>query len=307
MRLTNVLGLPQPLMRAVANDEYTRDGADLTVTEVVAPPRLVTLRREHEDELVEDVSERIWSLFGQLVHELLRRADLDALTEMRLAMTVRGWKVSGAFDRLALFPDGLLSDWKYTSAWSVIPRGSDGTVGVKPEWEAQLNLYRLLVESHGGDVDRAEIVAVLRDWSRGRALASPTYPQHGVVVLPVALWDRERAWRYLEERVALHQAARTGTVPDCTPEEQWRRADAWAHMRDGRKSAMRLYATETEAAAAVAADVPKKGRAYVQHRPGMAVRCAEYCPVRAVCPQRLREGTPLGGATADTDTDEAAA
>src|SRR5688572_7249540 len=141
LTLTNELGLPQPLVSAVANDDYSRGDADASVTELPSPPQLVALLRKHGESLTEDVSERIWSLFGQAVHEILRRADVDALTEMRLTIPVDGWRVSGAFDRLALFPDGLLSDWKVSSAYSVILRDSDGTVGIKPEWEKQLNLY----------------------------------------------------------------------------------------------------------------------------------------------------------------------
>lgn len=301
-KLTNVLGLPDAIVRAVAHDEYTAGDGRISVTSLISPPQLVALRRKHADELTEDASERIWLLLGQCAHDILHRANVDALTELRLSIDVDGWRVSGQFDRLALYPDGLLQDFKVTSSWAVIPREGSGTAGVKPEWEQQLNLYRLLIESHGGQVGRMEIIALLRDWSQFRAKGSATYPQRQVAVLRVPVWDRERAWAYLRERVALHKAAMAGEVPDCTTADQWRRPDTWAHMRKGRKSAIKLHATQADAEHAVEMDV--KPGAFVQHRSGVGIRCQSYCPVRSVCPQAQREGVALDEAA---DVDDAAA
>jgi len=61
MKLTNNLRLPDPMVRAVGNDSYTKGDADISVTELLTPPQLRALRIKHHDEIVEDVSDRIWS------------------------------------------------------------------------------------------------------------------------------------------------------------------------------------------------------------------------------------------------------
>src|SRR3990167_5596923 len=49
MKLTNKQGLPQPLVEAVRNDSYGRGDADISVTQLLAPPRKVALIHEHAD------------------------------------------------------------------------------------------------------------------------------------------------------------------------------------------------------------------------------------------------------------------
>ena len=59
--ITNKYGLPSSLYNALANDPYV-GGGDISITRLIAPPRIVALRKRHEAEIVEDASDRIWSL-----------------------------------------------------------------------------------------------------------------------------------------------------------------------------------------------------------------------------------------------------
>lgn len=279
MQLTNVSGLPEPIVRAIANDGYSRGTARISVTQLIAPPRQVALMRTHWDDLDEDAGDRIFSLLGQAVHEILRRADMEALTERRLSVTVEGWEVSGAFDRLVFTPQGKMQDYKVTSVWAVRD-------GAKREWCEQLNTYAHLAREHGYAVDALEVVAILRDWSKLRAQREADYPAQQVVVIPIELWPPERAAAFLADRVRAHQAAETA-LPACTDEETWRRPDVWAVMKDGRKSAVRLCETEADARA-LAGDT--KGMSVVL-RKGEAIRCQSYCAVARFCDQFLSEET----------------
>jgi hypothetical protein len=107
MRLTNKLGLPSAIVAALENDTYSRGECDLSVTQLIAPPRQVELRRRHEAELEEDVADRIWILLGKSIHEILEKAAPygSAITEERLFMEIDGWVISGAFDSLVLRED----------------------------------------------------------------------------------------------------------------------------------------------------------------------------------------------------------
>jgi len=290
MQITNRANLPDAIVRAVTNDPYPygRTG-DISVTRLIDAPQIRLLTRAHWDELEEDACERIWALLGQAVHTILERAETQALTEERLFAEIEGWQVSGQFDRLAYFPtQGHLQDYKVTSAWSVIE-------GPKPEWVRQLNALRYLATKHGYPVSRLQVVAILRDWSRGKALAGGHYPPAQVAALEIPVWPMHQTDAYLRERVHLHQLAeyqeeRGGPVPECTPEERWERPPTFAVRKAGRKTAVRVFANETEARTLAAA----LSGGYVETRPGESIRCADYCAVRAFCPQRARMPLPMG-------------
>ena len=96
--LTNKLNLPLAVVKAVTNDPYTRGDSDISVTQLISPPYQRRLRQTVEP--VEDVAERLFSLYGQLAHGLLERAGLKvgSNVETRLFTEVSGWKVSGQYD-----------------------------------------------------------------------------------------------------------------------------------------------------------------------------------------------------------------
>lgn len=297
-RITNDLDLPQPIVDAIRFDPYTKGDADISVTSAIAPVRQATLLRAHDDELVEDASDRIWSLVGQIGHMILERtartmgSDLDAAStvqaEKRLFMDVplpdgTTMRLSGATDHLTL-EGGVLRDWKFVSVWSVKD-------GAKDDWIAQTNLYAELWRAHGVTVERIEVVAVLRDWRKNEALryggANGDYPMKQVVVLPIPVWAAEKTRAYLVERLTDHRDARASytadrVLPPCSAEERWEKPTVYAVMKEGRKSAVKLHAT-AEAADGHAGSLDKKH--YVEVRPGMSVRCQQYCAAAAICMQ----------------------
>jgi hypothetical protein len=276
-KLTNKYGLPEAIARAVAHDEYSRGDADISVTQLVAPPRLVALYEQHKDEIEEDVSERIWVLLGKAIHKILADAGEDAIVEERLYTEVFGWKVSGQFDSLSIAHLGRdvykLTDWKVTSAWAVRD-------GVKPEWEAQLNLYALLLERAGFTISALRICAILRDWNRYELQRSPNYPPLPVVEMAVPLWSLDQQSLYLHRRVQQHQRAQEGELPLCDDLDRWAKPAKWAVVKKGQKRALRVFDTEREAfemAATVGAEV--------EFRPPTYPRCENYCPVAQWCSQ----------------------
>lgn len=272
MKLTNRSNLPQAIVDAVRNDGYSKGDADISVTELIGPPRISALKREHADEIVEDASDRIWSLFGQAIHTILERANRQGIAERRLKMTVEDWVISGGMDLYQ--EDGALVDYKTTSAWSV--KG-----GVKDEWTTQLNVYAEILRSNGHPVSGLKIVAILRDWSKLEARRDPAYPQRQVETYTVDLWPAEQAQKYVRERVILHKQARV-KLPECSTEDRWAKPAKYALMKVGGKRAVKLYDTEAEARAHASVD-PKNLR--VEVRPGESTRCEAYCSVAQFCTQ----------------------
>lgn len=285
MQLTNELGLPEPIAKAVANDPYSRGKSDITVTQLIDPPRKVELERRHMDEITEDVADRIWSLMGQSIHTILERAESTMLTERRLYTEVEGWTVGGAFDRAALISgEGFrakLTDYKMASVYEVIN-------GVKPERAQQLNLLAELARRNGYQIDGIEAIFILRDWSKTKAARERDFPQRQVYIAPLDLWAPEIASAFLTERMHLHQRARDAeTLPECTDDERWKKPDVYAVMKEGRKSAVKLHADKPSADAH--AEKAGKGH-YVEHRPSEATRCKHYCTARPFCTQADEAG-----------------
>ena len=278
-KLTNVHNLPQSVYEALAYDDYDHndDPNTISVTELIMPPKIRALRKRHADEIVEDVSDNLWKLLGTAVHHVLADvSDTNRLVEERLSEKIGGWTISGKAD--IYHANGLLQDYKITSAWGMVfePQG-------KREWHEQLNLYSWLIRGQGLPVESAEVVVILRDWQKSKAKADAKYPQIACVVVPIPLWDADRLGNYIGSRLVLHGAAQSAEsdddIPTCTPEERWEKDTVWALMKDGRKSAVKLFDSSEKATAAM----PDDGKHRVDERKGVDVRCDGYCSVRQFC------------------------
>ncbi len=276
MPFTNIYQLPAEVGSAVVRDPYFHDGR-ISVTSLIGPPRIYQLRKRHADAIVEDVSERLFALYGQVAHGILERADdFEAIHEEQLKVEIGGWIVSGQSDLYMRLSAGgfVLRHYKFPSVYTA-------NFGIKPEWSAQLNCYAHLWRAHGFEVDRAQIVSLYRDWYRMEAQRRRVYPPP-VQLFDVALWTHDETQRYLEERVALHQQAEAlpdDKLPPCSPEERWERCEAWAVMKKARKTAIRVYDNPV---AAQHHAMTIQG-AYIEHRPPQPVRCLHFCNVRDFC------------------------
>lgn len=274
MNITNVYDLPSALVRAVTNDPY-KSGGDISVTKLIDSPQVRLLTKQYSGAVVEDVSERIWSLLGQAVHTILERAGEEdhVKVEERLYAEVNGWQVSGQFDRLDL-NGTTLDDYKVTSVWAI--KG-------KVEWERQLNCLRWLAVQNGYQVDRLRIVAILKDWKSAKAKVDPDYPKVPVAVVEVPVWDLTETYQYIQDRVALHQAAEAGEPVSCTDEERWYSGTKWALKKVGGKRAIKLYERKEDAGQIADGTV-------LEERAGVYRRCAEYCAVSGFCDQWKQSG-----------------
>lgn len=285
MKITNNQNLPQAIVNAVTNDPYDASGSDISATRLLQPPRINVLTKRHYDELHEDAADRIFSLLGQSVHHVIERAVQEGdLCEERLFVNnkhTNGWTLSGQFDYLDAA--GGLMDFKTTSAWSAIDALKNG----KDEWTAQLNILDWLARNSEKplpiEVKSLSIVAILRDWSKIRAMTTADYPKQQVAMIPIERWSPEQQDEYVSNRIALHQAAAEMLEPPiCTPHERWNKPDQYAVMKDGRKSAVRLLPSMDAAKEFMEANNLSKGCKIVL-RKGEDTRCAHYCAVRDYC------------------------
>jgi len=286
--ITNNKGFPLALVKAVENDSYSKGMADRSVTGLLAPPRQAALKDIHGDEITEDVSERTFALYGQLVHLLLERSgeqDRNALTEERMFTEVEGWTISGQTDTITLTEDEawVVSDYKFVTAYK-FKRDYSGELVMPAEYEQQLNMYGHLLRENGFKVDGLKIVAIYRDWSKMEAKRDKNYPQLGAETHDVKLWSEEDAKAFIAERVRLHQAAEND-LPECDEEERWAKPDKYALMPNANSvRARKLFDTEVAAVTWAYENKIKEGWV-VDHRPGVNTRCENYCLVSEYCEQ----------------------
>ena len=198
-----------------------------------------------------------------------------------------GWQVSGQFDRMDL-EQGLIQDWKLTSIYK-----ADGDIS----WERQLNVLRYLAVKNGHKVDRLQVVAIFRDWSKAQSQRKPDYPQFQIKVIEVPVWTMEEAERYITERVELHQRVEAGDVIGCSDEERWYTGTTYALMKDGGKRAKRVVPILADLG-----EIPEGH--HVETRHGLSKRCAEgWCDAAPFCEQwqHLRSVEQTGEDTNDVD------
>jgi hypothetical protein len=282
MKLTNKYNIPQTFMNVLDRPTYSKGKAHLSVTQLLNSPKIVALTKKFEDEIEQDASDMVWSIFGSAVHNILEHGkDENHIVEQRIHKNYEGWDISGAIDLQIVNPEGIdVKDYKTTSAWAVMNE--------KIDWEVQLNIYAGLVEDVKKiPVTSVGIVAIIRDWNRRDAATRENYPEAPIKEIPIRLWDKEERDAFISKRIAIHSACdfameTDGDLPDCTPEEMWEKQTVWAVRKIGNKRAHSLYDSEELAVSALA----ELGDKYeMEVRKGERTRCANFCPVSTWCTQ----------------------
>lgn len=284
--ITNRLGLPKPFVDAVTSD-HTYKPHRYSVTEVLGGTCEAILKRRHQGEGEEDVSDRIWALLGSAAHKVLEQgtATDTQLKENWLSVPVGDYELSGIFD---LYDDstGTVTDWKVTSVWTAI-------FGDYEKWRRQTLLYCWMLRKHGFDAKRGEIVAILRDHSQRKARTERDYPEHPVMRIGWDFSGEDFMAAEADVEAWFAEVMHEETVEDdflepCTAEQRWHRPDKWAVMRKGQKRAVKLFDSREDALGFMdwlANQPSNKGKAlYVEFREGEDTKCESYCSVAEFCP-----------------------
>ena len=283
-RITNIYDLPEPLVQAVMNDKYSPGKSDYTTSQLAGTPaRQWALKREHWWEITEDVSDRIYSLSGQSKHVVLERAaefceQYEYLAEERFYIKRSGKTIGGQID-LYDKRQGILYDWKETSVYV-------SYLSLKPEWTAQGNVNRLLLEENGYTVNQIVNIALYRDWKKSLVGSTEKYPPHQVAKYDIPVWPTDETEAFIARRVAEFEAAKKD-LPECSDEDRWQSPDVWALTKVGGKRALKLFDTEQEAVSHKEIfNIPGE----ITLRPGVNRRCQSYCVCLPFCEQAKRLG-----------------
>jgi len=278
MKITNFNNIPDQIYRAILHNWYDGENANhfVSATELIKPIKIIVLEKRHRNEIVEEASDLVWSLLGSAMHKVLEKSETgNTLNEERLFAKVNGKIISGGVD---LYEDEIISDFKFTSVYSYIYRSR------MKEWQQQLNIYSYLYQKAGFPVEKLQIIAIFRDWSRIKRKFEKKYPKQ-IEIIPLKMWPLAEVEQFISDR--LHQIdlalkASDNQIPCCNASERWQDPTKYAVMKKGNKRALRVFDTTDQAKLFISFHKDKK-KLSIETRESVPKRCMDYCRVNKFC------------------------
>lgn len=276
MQITNKLGLPLAFVHAVSTERHNAPHC-YSATTLNKGAKEIVLTDRHYDEITVDASEQIWAVWGTAVHALLESEKDDNFHEERFKVAVGNSYVTGQVDSYDM-ERGIINDWKTASVWKV--QFADFA-----DWRAQGLTYAWLLTKSGLEAKKCRFVALLKDHSKTKAKHDASYPQSPVFVYEFDVTAEDLAAteaRIISKVTEIENAYKLGDddIEPCTLEERWADGEKYAVMKNGRKTAVKLFDNQQDAEA-YAGELGNSH--YVEHRPAVSRKCEDYCSCCDFC------------------------
>lgn len=276
MKLLNSMNLPQAFCNAVNLERHNEKGC-FSATTLLKGTTSTILTDRHFDEIEVDVADCVWQIWGTAVHKIFEDSGIDGLKEERFEVPVSHSKVTGRVD---LFDEknGILYDWKTASTFKI-------TFNDFSDWKKQGLIYAWLMKQNGIEVKKCRFIALLKDHSKSKAKTDADYPKMPVYnyEFEVTETDLAEIENFITTRIADLEKAELipdEELPPCSEEERWHQKGKVAVMKEGRKTAIKLFDTKEEAEQ----NMKALGGTYLEERKGCDRRCSEYCNCNTFCP-----------------------
>ena len=318
MKVTNRLHLPEAFVKAVSVERHNKAGC-YSATTLNKGTKEIILQERHWDELTVDAADNVWAVFGSAVHKIFQskdpafliaifqefleeakineeitnnevnfakkiieklkngNAEKSSFIEEKFSVPVSNSRVTGQVD-LYDMERGIINDWKTASVYKIMK-------GDFSDWYKQGMTYAWLLKQNGLDVRRCRFIALLKDHSMTKAETDSSYPQAPVFTyeFEVTPEELEQAGERITTKVKDIEAAEflgDDDIAPCTAEERWADGEKWAVMKNGRKTAIRVFDTEIDAENCAG----ELGNShYVEHRPAVSRKCGKYCLCKDFC------------------------
>jgi hypothetical protein len=276
MKITNKLNLPFGMVKAVSVERHNADRC-ISATTLLQGMKQVILTDRHWDDLSDDVSDRIWAIFGTTVHSLMESEGENDFTEQDISFPVKDVTVTGRIDNYDM-KNGVICDYKTASVWKVRFNDFD-------DWYKQGMIYAWLLIKNGFKAEKCRFIALLKDHSKTDASRESNYPQQPVFIYEFDVTFNKLAeieqfiFGRVEEYIKNVNLA-DNEIPPCNWEERWEKPTVYAIKKSGRKTAVKLLYTE-ESADEFLKTLDKNH--YIEKRVGESVKCKSYCLCRPFC------------------------
>ena len=276
MKVTNKLNMPAAFVNAVSTARHNAAGC-FSATTLNKGAKEIILSDRHFDEITVDAADSVWAVWGTAVHALLESQPDNNFHEESFKVPVSNSFVTGQVDSYDM-ENGVINDWKTASVWKV-------QFNDFKDWRAQGLTYAWLLQQSGLEVKKCRFVALLKDHSKTKAKTDSSYPQSPVFIyeFDVTAADMEEtAARILAKVQEIENAYELDddAIEPCSAEERWADGEKWAVMKNGRKTAIKLFDNSADADAMAG----EMGNAYyVEHRPAISRKCGDYCNCKDFC------------------------
>ena len=276
MNVTNRLRLPEAFVKAVSTTRHNEAGC-FSATTLNKGAKEIILTDRHFDEITVDAADSVWAVWGTAVHALLESQPDNNFHEEYFKVPVSNSFVTGQVDSYDM-ENGVINDWKTASVWKV-------QFNDFKDWRAQGLTYAWLLQQSGLEVKKCRFVALLKDHSKTKDKNDSSYPQSPVFIyeFDVTAADMEEtAARILAKVQEIESAYKLDddAIEPCSAEERWADGEKWAVMKNGRKTAIKLFDNSADADAMAG----EMGNAYyVEHRPAISRKCGDYCNCKDFC------------------------
>ena len=276
MKVTNKLNLPAAFVNAVSVRRHNEPGC-FSATTLNKGAKEIILSDRHFDEITVDAADSVWAVWGTAVHALLESQPDGNFHEEKFKVPVSNSFVTGQVDSYDM-ENGVINDWKTASVWKV--QFNDFS-----DWRRQGLTYAWLLQQSGLEVKKCRFVALLKDHSKTKAKTDSSYPQSPVFIyeFDVTAADlEETAARILAKVQEIESAYKLDddAIEPCSAEERWADGEKWAVMKNGRKTAVKVFDNQLDADA-MAGELGNSH--YVEHRPAISRKCGEYCNCKDFC------------------------
>lgn len=276
MRITNKMNLPAAFVNAV-NVRRHNEPHCFSATTLNKGAKEIILTDRHFDEIEIDAADQVWAVLGTAVHSIMEAQKDENFHEEKFKVAVGDSFVTGQVDSYDM-EHATIFDWKTASVWKI--QFADFS-----DWRAQGMTYAWLLKKSGLDVKKCVFVAMLKDHSKTKAKTDASYPQLPVYryefdVTEEALAESEK--RIIAKVAEIENAYKLGDddIEPCSADERWADNEKWAVMKNGRKTAIKLFDNSADADAMAG----EMGNAYyVEHRPAISRKCGDYCACKEWC------------------------
>lgn len=276
MKVSNRLHLPEAFVKAVSVERHNAPGC-FSATTLNKGAKEIILSDRHFDEITVDAADSVWAVWGTAVHALLESQPDNNFHEEKFKVPVCNSFVTGQVDSYDM-EHATIFDWKTASVWKV--QFADFS-----DWYKQGMTYAWLLKQSGLEVRHCVFIALLKDHSKSKAAKDASYPQSPVFKYEFDVTDEELAQteaRIIAKVVEIENAYKLGDddIEPCSAEERWADDEKWAVMKNGRKTAIKLFDNSADADAMAG----EMGNAYyVEHRPAISRKCGDYCKCKEFC------------------------
>lgn len=276
MKVTNKLNLPAAFVNAVSVERHNKAGC-YSATTLNKGTKEIILQERHWDEFTVDAADSVWAVWGTAVHALMESQPDNNFHEEKFKVPVCNSFVTGQVDSYDM-EHATIFDWKTASVWKV----QFADFG---DWYKQGMTYAWLLKQSGLDVRHCVFVALLKDHSKSKAAKDANYPQSPVFKYEFDVTDEELQQteaRIIAKVAEIENAYKLGDddIEPCSAEERWADNEKWAVMKNGRKTAIKLFDNSADADAMAG----EMGNSYyVEHRPAISRKCGEYCACKEFC------------------------